>query len=605
MAVPQALLDAREEWGEDSEEYQDLLETLEEQKDTLGNYREYPVDIEEFLLGEDYLNLKGIIYDEVLKEMIKIHRGDYVEVLAVGAIGAAKTSIAVWGSVYELYKLSCLISPQRVYGLAPTDEILIICQSVTVTVATKLDYARMKAVVDSCDYFKRTFPYNKNVETEMQFPNRIYVRPVSATDTGAIGQNVIGGIIDELNFMEVTTQSKKSLDGGEYDQAIAAYNAIAKRRKSRYMKKGKTAGMLYLVSSRRYPGQFTDIKEEEAAKEEERDGATTTYVYDKRSWDIKPDSFTDEWFEVFTGDEFTQPYVLYDGDTAPEGKEHLLELIPMEYYPDFESDLMGSIRDIAGVSTMAKHPFMPNTEAVAACFHKDKSVIQSIVSRHDVDFKTTQLSIYKPLFRNKTEPRWCHIDLATTGDSAGVVIGYIPHFVHIDRGDDIAEILPEIHIDLSLEVKPPKGGEIIFAKIRALLYKLKQEGLNIKWVSFDSYQSTDSIQMLSQKGFMTGRQSMDINSKPYDITKSALNDGRVVIPAHPKLQRELISLEQNPKTNKIDHPPNGSKDVADSLAGVVYGLTMRSSIWAQHGVSSAQAHSITPSGELPHMGNMK
>ncbi len=35
----------------------------------------------------------------------------------------------------------------------------------------------------------------------------------------------------------------------------------------------------------------------------------------------------------------------------------------------------------------------------------------------------------------------------------------------------------------------------------------------------------------------------------------------------------------------MDHPPHGSKDLADALAGVVYGLTMRCEVWWQHEVN--------------------
>ncbi len=34
----------------------------------------------------------------------------------------------------------------------------------------------------------------------------------------------------------------------------------------------------------------------------------------------------------------------------------------------------------------------------------------------------------------------------------------------------------------------------------------------------------------------------------------------------------------------MDHPPHGSKDLADALAGVVYGLTMRCEVWWRHEV---------------------
>jgi len=46
----------------------------------------------------------------------------------------------------------------------------------------------------------------------------------------------------------------------------------------------------------------------------------------------------------------------------------------------------------------------------------------------------------------------------------------------------------------------------------------------------------------------------------------------------------MTRLEQNERTGKIDHPPAGSKDLTDSMAGVVYGLTTRREIWAAHKV---------------------
>jgi hypothetical protein len=38
-------------------------------------------------------------------------------------------------------------------------------------------------------------------------------------------------------------------------------------------------------------------------------------------------------------------------------------------------------------------------------------------------------------------------------------------------------------------------------------------------------------------------------------------------------------LEKDAKTGRVDHPPGGSKDLSDALAGVVHGLTMRRELW--------------------------
>jgi hypothetical protein len=135
-----------------------------------------------------------------------------------------------------------------------------------------------------------------------------------------------------------------------------------------------------------------------------------------------------------------------------------------------------------------------------------------------------------------------------------------------------------------LEVKPPRNGEIEFEDIRTLFYKLRDQGMNLKWISFDTFQSVDSMQILRQKGFITGERSMDKTSLPYDVTKTAFYDGRVKAPKHDKALSEIVRLERDPQSGKIDHPPHFSKDCADAVAGVVFGLTYRREPWVRYSV---------------------
>ena len=187
---------------------------------------------------------------------------------------------------------------------------------------------------------------------------------------------------------------------------------------------------------------------------------------------------------------------------------------------NFERDILNALRDIAGVSTLATHPFIMNVEAVSSCFGKHKSILNFT----SVDFEQQRLKITPKQFFKPGLPRFVHIDLAVTGDSAGVVMGCVKGFRDIDRGSD-TETLPVIHIDFSLEVLPPKGGEILFYKIRDLLYKFRELGVTVKWVSCDSFQSRDILQILRQKGFSTGLQSIDKTNVPYEILKNTLYDG--------------------------------------------------------------------------------
>ena len=307
-----------------------------------------------------------------------------------------------------------------------------------------------------------------------------------------------------------------------------------------------------------------------------------SYVYDKRKWEIKPDDFCGKTFPVFVGDISRKPRMLGTQENISKQDQILVDHIPVEYRKDFEIDIMRALREIAGHSTLALHPFIMNVEAMSACFGKRKSILNSTVT----DFEFPELKFIPNRFIKPELSRWVHIDLSLTGDSTGIVIGHVPRFVKINRGEDIIETLPVIAIDCALEVRPPKGGEILFHKIRELLYKLRDRGLNIKWVTFDQYQSADNIQVLRQKGFTTGIQSMDRTTAPYEFTKMALYDGRIEAPTHDKLLEELQSLELDAKKGKIDHPSkNGSKDISDALAGVVYGLTRRREVWAHHQVS--------------------
>ena len=540
-------------------------------------YRVPPVDIETFLLDPYYMNLHGQVFPEVMPYVKEVNSGKYVEAVFTGGIGSAKTTIALWTQEYQLYLLSLMRNPHALYGIAAADELVMVFQNITEKLARTVDYPRFKAAIEKSPYFQQHFPHDDSLESELVFPNRIIVKPVSGSSMAAIGQNVIGGLIDELNYMAVIEKSSRSVDSGTYNQAVEVYNSIARRRKSRFLKDGKMPGILCLVSSKRYPGQFTDTKEEEAKTDK------TIFIYNKRVWDIKPEAFSKRKFPVFIGDDFRKPRILEPGEKVDKSDSHLIDHIPEDFRIDFEKDIINALRELAGVSNLTKSPFIPDPAAISKVFSKRSSIF----SRDDTDFDRRELKIMPNHFVNIERPRFCHFDLAVTGDSVGLTIGHVDKFVTMDRGGGVTELLPHIYIDGSLEVAPPRNGEILFYKLRRLLYMVRSLGLNLRWVTFDAFQSVDSIQLLRQKGYAVGVQSMDKETTPYDFVKAAVYDRRIDIPSNPKLLKELRELQftlQPNKKFKVDHLPSGSKDVADSLAGVVFGLTMRREIWGSFNI---------------------
>ena len=485
-------------------------------------------------------------------------------------------------TAYQLYVLSCLKDPHGLFNLDPSSEIVFAFQSLTKDLAESIDYERFRAMLTDSPYFNQHFPFNKKIKSEMIFPNRIVVRPLSGDVNAAIGSNIFGAILDEINFMAVVEQSKHAVDGGVFDQANEMYNSIVRRRKSRFMAAGgRLPGMVCLVSSKRYPGEFTERKQSEARAEKARTGKTGIFVYDRTLWQIKPQgNYGEKRFTLFIGDVSRKPCILEEGTEVAHEDVGLVMEVPEEFRSEFERDMLSAIRDIAGSATFALHPFIIDTEAVSKAFGQS----QSVLSVECTDFVASRPSIYPRRIIMPDEPRMAHVDLGLTGDSAGVAIGWVEGFKKVPRSENTFELMPQINLDLILEIKPPRNGEIEFENIRKLFYKLREVGMNLKWISFDTFQSVDSMQILRQEGFITGLHSMDKTSLPYDVTKTAFYDGRMKAPTHDKALSEIVRLERDPQSGKIDHPPNFSKDCADAVAGVVYGLTYRREIWARHGV---------------------
>ena len=536
-----------------------------------------PVDPFTFVETPQLLNKGGIVWAAVMEALVELNSGKYSEAVLTGGIGCGKTTLALYTLAFQLYLLSLMQDPHGEYGLDPSSDILMIFQSITANAARSVDYHRFRSMIASSPYFSREYPCDRNIESEMRFPRGIVVRPVSGECTAAIGENVIGGVIDEMNYMEVVDRSRRAVGiDGTYDQAIEGYQAIARRRKSRFMRHGELPGVLCLVSSRRYPGQFTDMKQQEAKTD------PTIYVYDKREWEVRPeDTYSGKMFRVFVGNGTRNPRIIGDDEILPRGAGDCVMEVPVEYRKDFENDLMASLRDIAGLSAYARHPFIMDVEALDACFGR----VESVLSAESVDFETVGLKVYSGRIMFPDRPRFAHVDLARSSDSAAVAVAHVNKFVKVERGEDVGfEILPLIVLDLVLEVRPPPAGEINFAKIRALFYKLFELDMNLRWITYDSYQSTDSLQILSQHGFSTGELSVDRTTKPYDVLKQAITDRRLLVPEHAKAQEELLRLEYDARKGKIDHPVRGSKDCADAIAGAVFGLVMRTDVWLDHDI---------------------
>jgi hypothetical protein len=170
-------------------------------------------------------------------------------------------------------------------------------------------------------------------------------------------------------------------------------------------------------------------------------------------------------------------------------------------------------------------------------------------------------------------PYFAHVDLAKTQDACGLVIGHVVGSINIDRGvgpDKRSETRPVVRIDLALQIIAPPKGEITISAVRGLLYQLRELGMEFGKITYDSWGSDESVQTLQSEGFTAEVLSVDRTAEPYMVAKEAIYDGRVECYHMPILEKELTSLIFDARRDKVDHPPHGSKDVADCFAAVVF-----------------------------------
>lgn len=80
--------------------------------------------------------------------------------------------------------------------------------------------------------------------------------------------------------------------------------------------------------------------------------------------------------------------------------------------------------------------------------------------------------------------------------------------------------------------------------------------------------------MLITQGYDATIISLDKTPQGYLALRSAMNDKRIGLIHLDLLETELVQLQRDVSTGKLDHPADGSKDLSDSLAGALFNATL-------------------------------
>lgn len=567
------------------DELQVVLNVLKTTKDTgdlsaleslwYCDYDEIPVTIDEFLENDYYMgkvfNNGKLIYPFWRRELHKIFHENpdkAFEICLTGSIGQGKSTISAIALMYVLYRTLCLKDPQKFYGLTQNSPIVFVCLNLTLDLAYAGLYSMIVEAIRMSPWFCERVDIRGKYEYTIEFPHNIGIICASQT-THTIGKNVLFAIMDEMNFSNAPKGSKNSV--------LDMYRNIRRRLESRFLKQGRIPGFIFLVSSKNSDLDFLDQYIQSIK------GNKSTYVIDKAIYEVKPpETYTGEKFKVAVGDKTKQSRILSDD----EDEQYAIRMgyrvieVPVEYRVAFEQDINDALKDIAGISSAATNKLIPYAGRIDKIFDRSRhspfavdEIILGLESPEDIrDF----IDDFALLKKDIHLPRFIHVDIGLKGDRLGFAMVHSDNQTSVQRYTKEGKIESLIEntytTDLVFGIKAQAGSEIPLFKVREFIIWLATTvGMKIQQVSYDGFQSADSIQLLKVAGVNAVLQSLDRTADPYLNLRAAILEERISSYYHPILEAELYDLEYDKKNNKVDHTIEGSKDISDGLCGAVYG----------------------------------
>jgi hypothetical protein len=535
-------------------------------------FDEKPASIREFL-GEEYLNVEGLVRPGLLKALedifgavVNTDRIALVErAMVTGAIGIGKTTFASIALPYMAHWILCLRNPQQYFGFMPGSRIAFMQMSTSARQATEVVFGDLFARIKNSPWFIDNYPFDERYEKQIRFKGKdIWILPGDSTETSFEGYNILGGILDEMDSHKQTEDK---------DYADVGYETIHSRIASRFPIFGSDGedaghrGLLICIGQMKKSNGFAMRKFREFSRDPRAHVVRMT-IWESFGWNRytrKDGTRASFWYDA------KRKKIIPDSVVGIVSNPDLME-IPLAYKKDFEHNPEKALRDLAGIPPATNSPFISRVDAIEAC--RDRWVAR-FKRESPVQPDPTQI-IFEPWFRVSNQlKRVVHLDFGLTQDAFGFAMGHVSHLVTREN-----EEKPYIIIDCLARIKAFPGQQVQYADVRRAIYHLKDDlGFRIVTVTKDGFQSVDTEQQLRRRKFHVEDLSMDKSMLGYEDLREAIYEERLEFPPYKTYINvgdtdeveiaisEIMQLQFTGK--KVDHPTDGSKDVADGIAGVV------------------------------------
>jgi hypothetical protein len=515
-----------------------------------------------------------------------------------GSLGIGKTFIMVTIILYRVLIATLLRNPHSFFGLTKGTKIIFNLLSVTKTAVSETAFGDAQNFMANSPFFLEECKYNPEL-TYSGF--RIPIKGAIMLTAGSrgqhlLGRNIIGVGMDEGNWR---------LEAEPDNKAYELFNEVRNRINNRFRKvAGYLPAISILASSAKDESSFTETIINEINKAGD---PLTQKVYRNAVYKIKRHTLRlgTKWFKVAYGLKNIPPMILggwytEDGNPIPDGGPHEepppganTELVPSLYYDEFRRRPLNALRDVCGISTGGTNRWFQSMVDFEICVEKAErdGVVNPVkggangyemlpLSTEDnvqlwdyLDHRSFLTRVQSQVVpkRHPQRLRYAHIDLATQ-TMAGIAICHLVETTRVDNLVKPGQVIPYsefrlvVEYDFILTVIAGQVKPISLEKIQNFILWLSKEcGYNFGLITFDQFQSENSLQMLEARGFTVDKQSVDRNKDAYINWRMAIEEQRLRPYRHRHMMWEAENLLDGEK--KVDHPDKGSKDTTDACAG--------------------------------------
>ena len=570
LTLPQRIANIFNTCSEEEQQY--LIQILEELGDTgtsptydnlfLQDYIEIPVDVDTFLSDNRYLGIANdggksvypywrdamhTIYDDPLK---------YDEIVFTGATRIGKSSTGVAAAAYCLYRMMCLRNPQRFFKKKDISVFTMLFFNITLDLAKGVGFKEFNDLLKSSPWFQDhgTFS-NSKIPVYQPYGDKIVIEAGSEYNH-ALGQQVFCAFIDEINFAKSGVKDISKAKA----RIKELYDVVVARIEGTFRLDGIVWGKLFAISSKKSDQDFLEdrIHNQLAA------GNQHLVVFDAPQWEILPEgTFSAERFWLAVGDKHHKGFVVdNDSDEAlQELKDQGYKLlqVPVDMKTNFLSDYDVALRDLAGISVPGQLSFITQ-EMLDRCIGTRKNpFLNDIITIGTKDSYSLEEFFHLEYIPEyiKHADWFIHLDLSLNDDKTGIGASCITGRKEILGEDQKSVSLPFFSQIFSVSLKAPTGDKIPYAKIVNFICWLRKQHINIELITRDQYQSEYLAQLLEAQDFKVDKISLDRTPDGYICLRSVLMEERVDMLHSNELETELILLQRDAFSGRVDHPLGG------------------------------------------------